>query len=185
MTRLRSLVVAACLVLVAGCSNYDVPDPDDAMIGPSANPVPRCVQSAKGKATVLLGSFTVNRAIELSSVELDGASGVEVIKAFVMPYAGAASETYFDADYPPAAIQLGDRLDRWYLRKELEGATVQPGDGRQALVLGLRLTGDDDASLTGAQVDYWSEGLGAERDFPMGLEIAPPSRACAQAGGTS
>jgi len=73
------------------------------------------------------------------SIALDDPENVEVIEAVVADYRGPEDLQGVLVDYPPRSVSFLEGLADWETRRPLTGLTVRPSDGKQVVLVALRL----------------------------------------------
>ena len=73
------------------------------------------------------------------SVALDDPENVEVIEAAVADYRGPEDLQGVLLEYPPRSVSFLEGLADWDMRRPIAGLVVRPRDGRQVVLVALRL----------------------------------------------
>ena len=162
--------VAAALAL-GGCSDGNGPaisaGPLGADIGPGSSL--ECVPAAAaGQYTVGLRvlSNPARQDAVLSSVQVLGADGLELVEAVVLPVQRMATGS--QASWPPAAVEP----QRWAQAVPLDGARVPAGSHLGTEVVAhVSATAGPPGSLTGFIVRYEVGGAPYAAQVPYGFEV--------------
>ncbi len=101
----------------------------------------QCVVADPEGALILHpGSFTPEERTRLVSLVLDGSANLEVIEDSVTEFRGPEGMQGVVLEYPPLAnASFIDALGDWDSRRPLTGLVVRPRDGRQAVLIAVRL----------------------------------------------
>ena len=100
----------------------------------------RCVLAdPEGELILEPGSFAAERRTRLVSVALDDPENVEVIEAAVADYRGPDDLQGVLLEYPPRSVSFLEGLADWDMRRPIAGLVVRPRDGRQVVLVALRL----------------------------------------------
>jgi hypothetical protein len=150
----RRAVAAGCaalvlLLAVAWCSVGTEPDASDdratAIDDTEGEGVEaECAVTDAGNAMVLHpGAFTATQRTRIVSVSLDGAENLDVVEEVVVDYRGPEDLQGFVVEYPPRTTSFIAGLTDWDTRVPLVGAVLGPRDGRQAVLIAVRLADPD------------------------------------------
>ncbi len=138
------------MVLAAGCSAFQESDDEgDTVTGvddtSGEGVLAQCVVADPTGAVIMQpGSLTVDARTRLLTVSLDDAVNLEVVEDVVAPYRGPDDLQGVVADYPPgASTSFIEGLTDWNSRRTLTGLTLHPDDGKQAVLVAVRLTEPD------------------------------------------
>jgi hypothetical protein len=170
--------VAVFAATLVGCSASDAESPLGAV---TSTPGQDCFVSDRGAAvTRHVATFTPPDALELLELTVSGADNVEIIDSFVLPFTGDPHVTGTFLRYPPGEDFIADSLMVWSERQPLAGAGVEPADGQQAILVGVRLSDPSrDGSLDGFRLEY-ADGDGDEftRDYPAPVILKSTTKPC-------
>lgn len=144
--------------------------PDNACFGTDSN----------GAITKHVATFTADESVRLSALDVVDADNVAAVHPVVLPFAGNPSVTGTFLRYPPGSGVIADSLMRWSDRTPLAGAEVDPDDGQQAVLVGLRLEdAAEDGHLDGLRLEYAdSDGDTFTRTYPLPLRLKTPGQLC-------
>jgi hypothetical protein len=174
------LLAGAILIgaMLVGCSGADEPAPLGA--APST-PAGNCfVGDDDGALTRHVATFTPSESLDLEGVSISDSDNVELIDGFVLPFAGDPDVTGTFLRYPPGEGVIADSLMTWSERTRLGGARVEPADGQQAILVGIRLSDPRrEGTLSGFTLTYSdAEGSESTRAYPGPMTLKPPSEPC-------
>jgi hypothetical protein len=177
---LGSLVVAALLAAgAAACTSDDGEDAgDDRVPAPEGA---RCVVAdPEGELILQPGTVEAEEQIRLEGVELDDATNLEIVEASAVAFSGGATAHGIILDYPPLKnAGIADSLADWDSRQPLAGAELRAADGRQAILVAVRLTDPESAgSITGVTLTSTEDGEEATRRWSQPVLAKPPGDLC-------
>ncbi|WP_322936522.1 hypothetical protein [Nocardioides bizhenqiangii] len=127
---------------VAGCSGGASEDTGDVAIDDAQGlgVTARCVVAdAAGGLVLYPGAFTAIGRTRLVSVVLDGEENLKVIEESVLDYRGPDDLQGVVDEYPPASTSFISALADWETRRPATGLVVRPRDGKQAVLVAVRL----------------------------------------------
>ncbi len=174
----RSVLCAALLFAVSGCSDDDPPaddGPSGATTGSTPDPDDPLTFADTGGGCASVGgeyltweNVTVDRPIELTGVELVDSDGVEILDQSVMtkPKGEVVSTGIVVGDRPPAPDQ---KRIGWDDRSPLEGARLEPG---ATYYVALHLLYPDRGGYEASQVT-WDDGEPGVSPWHDRLEVGP------------
>lgn len=137
----------------------------------------QCVVADGSGALVLYpGSFTAGERTRLGSVTLDDPDNVETIEEFVADYRGPEDLQGVVLEYPPRSTSFVEGLTDWDSRRPIPGLVVEPDDGPQAVLVGVRL---EDATEPGHVRGVTIEAApGRPLAFEQLLLVLPEGQTC-------
>ncbi len=180
--------IAVLLAYGAACSADEKPSPQ----------VPHDVRTAKDPTTgvgvrahcvvadpdgeVILhpGAFTVLAATRLDGAQLVDPANIEIVERSVVGYSGPIQLQGVVLDYPPLEnAGIADALADWETRRPLEGLTVTPADGKQAVLVAVRLVDPGSPGhLRGVHVDGTRDDYDDDLSWEQLLLVVPAGELC-------
>lgn len=124
----------------------------------------RCVVAdPEGELILQPGSFTPDQPTQLLSVVLEDPENMEVIEDTVAAYRGPEDLQAVLLEFPPRSVSFLEGLADWESRRPLAGLTIRPHDGRQVVLIAVRL---EDTSRPGHV-----RGVSIEAQTPAGRRM--------------
>lgn len=179
--RLAALLVLACVGTACSPGAGPVGGGTDGDVGEEVERA-RCVV-ADPDGELLLQVWSVRApagGLSFDGVSVVGGANLKVVDAAAVPFAGAPGTQGVVLDYPPREnAGLVDGLARWEERRPIDGLTLRPGDGEQALLVALRLTDPTTLGhLTGTAVDSRTDRGPTVTDYAQPLLVKPHDQPC-------
>ena len=137
---------AAMVALVAGTGCNLVGDSEEADVATAVDDAEgmgvtaRCVVTdPEGELLLYPGSFTPTARTRLVSVVLEGEANLEVVEDSAVGYRGPDDLQGVVDEYPPPSTSFIAALADWEARRPATGLVTRPRDGRQAVLVAVRL----------------------------------------------
>lgn len=149
-------VAAIFMLAIAGCGAVTAP------ASTGGSPGTLCIPAAAGVEVAVAEVLTAHAPITLELIELDSATNVSMLGAYVVPITNQVSLGSFTLD--------GEVPDAWSLRKDLPGYVAEAGSVIDVVIIVERETSDD-SRIGSVRVGYTADGVRLFTSSTTSIEI--------------